>query len=63
MSFYIAAITFLLSIKEVRDETGIRFFNSNHELEKSRFLFKSSLSHDFSVLKYKTKFFYEIFNL
>jgi hypothetical protein len=53
MSFYIATIAFLLSIKEVRDKKGIGFFYSNHKKKKSRFLYKSHLGIDFSFLKYK----------
>ncbi len=53
MSFNFATITFFLSIKEVGDKEAINFFYSTHEKEKSRFLYKSSLSVDFSFLKYK----------
>ena len=53
MSFYVATITFFLSIKEVGDKKAINFFYSTHEKEKSRFLYKSRLSNDFSVLKNK----------
>jgi hypothetical protein len=53
MSFYIATITFFLSIEEVGDKKVIKFFYSTHEKEKSRFLYKSRLSNDFLFLKYK----------
>ncbi len=52
MSFYIATITFSLSIKEIGGKKVIRFFYSTHEEERSRFLFKSRLGNDFSFLKY-----------
>ena len=53
MSFNFAAIAFFLSIEEVGDKKIISSFYSTHEKEKSRFLYKSRLSNDFSFLKYK----------